>query len=313
MANTQAPTHASSKQPTTDKAVIRLGIIGMDSGHVPEFSKRINQLNATGKTTCQITRFFGEGPFAMDEDRVRQWRLEAVAAGVKPAADMDELLDESDGVLVLSVAGKQHLKHAKPAIERGLPVYIDKPLTANGAEAKEILALVNKHQARCYSASSLRFADEVKAIPYEHTGQLVAIDAFGPGNRHDSNPGVFYYGVHTIEMVDAIWGPGVAAVAARWTEDRTVVTLHYKDGREASLRLEVKGTTPFGATVQGLKGAHQFTVKFDTVYDRLVQAMVGFFEGGTAPVMLEDIVENISVMQAANQSLESGGKVVDIS
>ena len=57
--------------------------------------------------------------------------------------------------------------------------------------------------------------------------------------------GLFYYGVHAIEMVDAIWGPGVKRVSALYLEDRDLLDLDYHDGRYARLRMERKGRYDF--------------------------------------------------------------------
>jgi len=40
--------------------------------------------------------------------------------------------------------------------------------------------------------------------------------------------------------------------------------------------------------------------------------MVRFFEGGAAPVVLRDIVENVAVMEAGNQSINQGGDWVEV-
>ena len=142
--------------------------------------------------------------------------------------------------------------------------------------------------------------------------RVVAVDADGPGELLPANPGVLHYGVHTIEMVDAVMGSGVVAVAAEHAEDRDVVRLRWADGRSATLRLERVGSYDFGATVHGTGGVAHFKVDFATVYDRLVAAMVGFFEDGEAPVPLERIVENVAVMEAANRSIERGGSWVEL-
>jgi virulence factor len=118
--------------------------------------------------------------------------------------------------------------------------------------------------------------------------------------------------VHTIEMVDAIWGTGVRRVSAIHLADRDLVDLDYHDGRYARLRLERKGSYDFGATVHGDKQVRQFRVDFAPVYLRLVQGMAGFFEGQPAPAPLRDIVENIAVMEAGNQSMKQDGAWVNI-
>ena len=288
--------------------VIRLGVLGADSSHLPEFSRRISELNASGGTPCKVTACFTDGKHDWpNADDVAAWRKTSEDLGVSFVDSVDALLDGVDGAMVLAVSGDRHLEFARPALERGLPTYVDKPLACTLKEAIEIRDLAKRHGARCYSASSLRFATELEQIPRDALGEIVAIDAFGPGELNDGAPGLLHYGVHAIEMVDAIWGPGVKRVSAIAMEDRHLVDMDYHDGRYARIRLDRKAAYEFGATVHGTKGVHQFRVDFGPVYDRLVRGMTGFFEGKAAPASLDDIVENVAVMTAGNASASADG------
>ena len=289
---------------------MRIGTIGVDSSHLPEFTKRIKALHDEGKTPCKVTHVFDPG--GHDLPKAPLWLEEATQMGVAQVGSIDELLTSIDGVMVLSVNGNKHLAQSLPSLQRGLPTYIDKPLTCSLAEAKQLLAAARKSNARCYSASSLRFAPEVTEMDKASLGSLHAIDAFGPGSLHQLMEGLFYYGVHTIEMVDAMWGPGVKRVSAIHLPDRDLLDLDYHDGRYARLRMERKGSYDFGATVHGDKKAHQFKVDFTPVYMRLIQGMVRFFEGGDAPAPLRDIVENVAVMEAGNLSMKHSGEWIEI-
>ena len=293
---------------------MKIGAIGVDSSHLPEFTRRINEMHAKGQTPCQVTRFWTDGKHDWpNPDDVDGWITSATELGASPAESMDQLLDEVDGVMVLAVAGTRHFELARPALERGLPTYVDKPLTCDLDQAKALLKLARDKNARCYSASSLRFATELEQIPRDALGEIVAIDAYGPGELNDGAPGLLHYGVHTIEMIDAIWGPGVKRVSAIETDDRHLVDLEYRDGRYARLRLERVGAYDFGATLSGKQATHSFKVDFGPVYTRLVQGMTGFFEGKAAPAELRDIVENVAVMLAGNASIEHDGAWVDVS
>lgn len=303
------PHTVSSDVPTR---VQQLGVIGIDSSHLAEFSRRINRLHRAGKARVQVTQCWTDGAHNMPADQVEQWRKQAEADGVIPADGLEQMLDAIDGVMVLSVSGYKHLREAMPALERGLPTYIDKPLTCDLASARKLLDTARANHARCYSASSLRFADETHQIDRKSLGDLVCIDAYGPGELSDALPGLFFYGVHTIEMIDAIWGPGVQRVSAVHHGDRDLVDLAYHDGRVAHLRLERRGAYEFGATVHGTDAVCSFQVNFANIYDRLIDGMIRFFEGGEAPTQLEAIVENIAVMEAGNASMEQGGRWVEV-
>jgi predicted dehydrogenase len=309
MPTTQGDAPADSSPSTRP---LRLAAVGVDSSHLPEFTRRIAALHDAGDTACRVTAMWSAPQADMPEDQVAGWVADAEAMGVQSHASMDAMLDEVDGVMVLAVAGHRHLEFAEPALRRGLPTYIDKPLANSIDDARRIAQLAAEHDAPCYSASSLRFAREIGELDHAAVGDLVAIDAYGPGELHDLMPGVLFYGVHTIEMVDAIWGPGVRRVSAEHHEDRDLIRLVYDDDRIASLRLERRGSYDFGATVHGADGVACFNVDFATVYDRLVAAMVRFFERHEPPVTLDRIVENVAVMNAANASIERSGAWVDL-
>lgn len=293
---------------------MRIGAIGIDSSHLPEFTRRIKEMNDAGKTACRVTSFWSDGKHDWpNEQDLETWRTDTVAMGVEPADSLEDLLENVDGVMVLAVNGNRHCELAMPSLERGMPTYIDKPLTCDLAQAKRILEASRKSGAPCYSASSLRFITEIPSLDRDALGELKAIDAYGPGELHDLMPGVLHYGVHTIEMVDAIWGPGVERVSAIETPDRHLVDMSYRDGRYARLRLERSGAYDFGATIHGTKGVTQFRVDFAPVYTRLVEGMTRFFEHGQPPVELRDIVENVATMLAANDSIAADGAWIDVS
>jgi len=304
------PTTRPSPPPAGGAKVKQLGVIGVDSSHLPEFARRINTLHREGRAAVQVTQCWTDGRHDMPESDVEQWLMRARAEGVERAEDLDAMLEAVDGVLVLGVNGHKHLEQATPALERGLPTYIDKPLTCDLGQARQILERARKTDAPCYSASSLRFAPEVEAVraAADRLGELATIDAFGPGELNESMRGLFFYGVHTIEMVDAIWGPGVERVRAVGTEDRAVVEPAHPDGRFPRLRTERRGAYAFGATVHGTRAVEPFVVDFAPVYDRLIAGMVRFFEGGDPPAPLRDIVENIAVIEAAHRSMERDGQ-----
>lgn len=307
-----ATLEAPAAAPGTRAATKQLGVVGIDSSHFPEFTKRIHALHAEGQAACRVARYWTDGRHRMPASEVEKWRGASEAEGVRAAASHAEMLDEVDGVLVLAVDGGRHLELAAPSLERGLPTYVDKPLTCDLASARALLELSRKHGAPCYSASSLRFAVEVETLDRDALGEMVAVDATGPGELNDAMPRLFFYGVHTVELVDAIWGPGVKRVRATAGDARDRMELEYRDGRYAHLRLERRGSYSFAATVHGTKALRSFEVDFAPVYSRLVRGMTRFFGGGAAPVALRDIVENIATLEAGQRSLAKGGAWVDV-
>lgn len=53
--------------------------------------------------------------------------------------------------------GSDHLKLAKPFLEKGIPTFIDKPFSSNLKDAKEIVRLAERHKAPIFNASILSY------------------------------------------------------------------------------------------------------------------------------------------------------------
>src|SRR3954469_972865 len=107
--------------------LFRLGAVGVDSLHLPEFTKRIAAMHDAGQTRCRVTHVFDPGRHDLPD--APKWLATTVNDfGVQQTGSMDALRDAVDGVMLLSVNGHRHLAQALPSLARGLPTYVDKPL-----------------------------------------------------------------------------------------------------------------------------------------------------------------------------------------
>jgi len=307
---------------------MKIGAIGIDSGHLEAFTKLVNARNKAGSTKCRVTHFYSDGTNDWvqkknDKDRlghVAKWQAGAIEHGAVQAATLKEMLKACDGFMVLNVSGKRHMKFALECLKTGKPTYIDKPLTCSLADAKKIMAASKKYKAPCYSASSLRFISAFDQLDLPALGKLVAIDAYGPGELLKADPDLWHYGCHAIEMVDSAFsrsgqGAGVKRVSAVNMGDRHLLDMEYRDGRYVRIRLERKASWEFGMTLHGEKGAAFIRETFKDgagIYDRLISGMVSFFEGKASPVPLRDIVETVAVMEMGNQSIKKKGAWVAV-
>lgn len=291
--------------------IMRLGAIGVDNSHVVAFTQRINELNDAGQTRCRMVALWHDDKPDTAPERAQKQLEQAAKLGAKPVDTLEHMLDQVDGVVLVQVNGNKHYDLARPVLEHSLPLFIDKPLTCDLPQARKLLEETHRGNARIYSSSSLRWVPEIASLDHAALGKLVAIDAFGPSGHNPTMEGIYFYGVHVVEMIDQIWGPGVKRVSAVAMPERELFDLDYQDGRYARARLDRKAKYVFGATVHGEKDVKQFVVSGD-LYKPMVQGMVKFFEGGEPPVKLRDIVENIAVMSAANASIKKDGAWVNV-
>ena len=88
-------------------------------------------------------------------------------------------------------------------------VFIDKPLTASYADARAIAKLSRESGVPFFSASSLRFDDDLQALSNrDQHGGLNGAFTFGPENLEPHHPDLFWYGIHAVEMHYTLLGPG---------------------------------------------------------------------------------------------------------
>ena len=94
-------------------------------------------------------------------DLVKGYTEKLQGMGLEIVDSIEELLPKVDAVLLESLDGRPHLQQARPVIEAGKPIFIDKPLAASLADAVEIFRLAKEHGVPCFSSSlaALQFRD----------------------------------------------------------------------------------------------------------------------------------------------------------
>jgi len=109
--------------------------------------------------------------------------------------NMEDMIGEIDAVLLARDDAENHFKLAKPFIDAGLPIFIDKPLALSVEEAEKILEL-QKYENQVFSCSSIRFADELDLSVSEkdQLGKILHVEAAVP-KQWDT------YAIHIIEPV----------------------------------------------------------------------------------------------------------------
>ena len=93
------------------------------------------------------------------------------------------MLKDVDVVFLEEVDGRPHLEWARPVIEAGKPLFIDKPLAGSLADCIEIFRLAKEKNVPCFSSSSLRFGAELPGGPQRQFRRSARSRAARPGAR----------------------------------------------------------------------------------------------------------------------------------
>jgi hypothetical protein len=81
-----------------------------------------------------------------------------------PYRDFEKLIKDSDGLHIEHADYRRVLEFARPALEAGKPVFINRPFTATIADAEEGIRLARAYNAPLMSASTAEFQPEITEI-----------------------------------------------------------------------------------------------------------------------------------------------------
>jgi len=205
--------------------VLRLGLIGTDGG-------------AEGGHALQVCKLFNhdqicDGRFVgvYGEDRDETLGLASVGGIDFVAEDPLDLLDRVDAVFVMFRDGCKHLPYAMPFLERGIPVFVDKPFTITVEDAETMIALAKKSGSILCGGSTLKYMKTVQKAKQtvQSATKIFSGQINYPCNDWNSpHRGIHFHSAHPIETMIEIFGSDILAVNATLAGERVVVIASYE-------------------------------------------------------------------------------------
>jgi hypothetical protein len=294
---------------------LKLGIIGLDTSHVLVFSDMFN--NGALKGAKVVAAWPGGSPDLKSSiDRVPSYTKEINEKfGVLILDSIEAVVAASDGILLHSLDGRTHRPQFERIAPSGKPVFIDKPFAVTTADAKAIFATAAKHKVRMFSASSLRFTEAIARVIAENgRGSVTGADFCGPAAHEPTNPGLFWYGIHAVEMLYTAMGRGCRSVRCVSTPDHDLVTGVWADGRIGTMRGNRTNNNDFCGLIHFVDKTANINVQAEPkgYYTSLGEAILALMRGGPVPIDPEETIEMVRFMEAANTSAANGGRKVNL-
>jgi predicted dehydrogenase len=298
----------------TDQTPLRIGIIGMDTSHVPAFTKLFNDAEATGDLAgFRVVAGFPDGSDTpMSRDRIEGFTRQARELGVVIVDSLGALIHQADRFMILSVDGCIHRRQAEALFATGKPVFIDKPVGGTLTDCISIYETAAALGVPCFSASSTRFGPRLAdSLSRAESGRVLGATSWGPLSYQAGQPELFFYGIHGIEALFTAMGSGCQTVTRIKTPIHDTVTGVWEGGRVGVYRGILAGHKGYGLTVYGEKAV--FDLVEEPSYEALCRQMGRFFKTGKAPVSPRETLEIYAFMEAADESLRMGGAPVELS
>lgn len=295
------------------KSELRVGLIGLDTSHVEGFANYIQNYNeANGSSQIKISTAYpgGSNDFQLSYIRVEQYtELLKEKFHVEIVDSIEYVAQNSDAILITSVDGRVHLEQFEQVAPFKKPVFIDKPFTVDLYSAKKIFELANQYDTPVTGCSPLRYDQSLDtALKDESQGLIKGADCFGPMELQPTQPGLFWYGIHSVEMLYRILGTGCEKVYATKTKDHELVVGEWKDGRIGTVRGNRTGNKDFGSTIHRELGTQYTNSKLSDKSFHYYQneKVINFFKSGETEVEADETLEIIRFIEAANDSRASG-------
>jgi len=218
-----------------------------------------------------------------------------------------EVMGHVDAVIIPTDKGEEHLERARPFIDAGIPVFIDKPLTIVDDHLRRFI-----HWQRggkpILSTSCMRYAKEFEIARKKQMmiGEPRLITMTTPKSWER-------YGIHALEGVYPFLEPGgFLDVLNSGSESSNIVHIRHESGVEILLAAIHDIYAAFGClNIYGTEGV--LTKKFeDTFFAFKAQlvAFVDYLKTGNLPFPFEETVELMRIVIAAIKSRDEGGRRV---
>lgn len=218
----------------------------------------------------------------------------------------EDAIGQVDAVIVSRDLAGEHAARCRPFVEAGLPVFVDKPLVDTTTDLALFEAWVREGKA-IMSSSCMRYAKEF--APYrQSTRNLGAIQYASVTTMKSWER----YGIHAMEAVYPILGPGFVSARNTGTRERNVV--HFKHRSGADL-IVVASEAMYGAfgllTLCGTK-SHAVAKFADTFHSFKSQLLdfIRFVETGVRPFPFAETAELMRMNIAALRSREEQGREI---
>lgn len=300
--------------------MVNLSVIGLETTHGYIYPAMINGYDPVAMQANALDIVSGIFPTGgapsvegarivscYDPDPERASQVAEACLIDRVCSDISEAYEGVDGVIIVAGDAASHRQLATPALNAGLPTFVDKPFTATVEDAVALIELSDRKQAALFCSSAIRFADQTVALRERLSatvGAPLAAHVIGTGDYAS-------YAVHSLEFLLSVWGGGVSALHSLGECGFDTVKLDFADGRRAVWQVCKPIDWRFHLSIYGPNGMDEASVVFAdryALFRNTAAQIVQFMVTGESPVPLADTLEIVALLAAAEQH-RGGGPV----
>ena len=216
----------------------------------------------------------------------------------------EAMLGQVDAVVIATDAGAEHVTMARPLVEADMPLFIDKPLCDSRKDLQVFSRWVKGGRA-ILSSSNRRYAREILEAKNK-------LSALGPLRFLSMTMVKKWetYGIHALESVYTLLGPGFLSLRNTGSSERNIVHLQHRKG--VDVVIACGADLHLGAIrILGVKG--ELLVACRDVFGNFkaqLQSFICYLQTGRRPDPVRETEELITMLIAGSASRANGGREI---
>ena len=276
----------------------RVAILGCENSHANNFLKAV--LVDKIVTDVEFVGVYSNEPEAAAKLGAQ--------FGIPVADSYDAFVGKVDGIIITARHGDNHYKYAKPYMECGIPMFIDKPITCTEEDAKAFMEELKAHNVPVTGGSVCVLVDYVQelkqAVANKTYGEVFGGYLRAPVIMGSPYGGFFFYSQHLAQVMTEIFGCYPNSVRAYQSGTCVHCVVRY-DEYDVNLTY-TGGSSVYYASISCANAVVGSEYGFDGCFEKEFMEFYHLLKGKPQKQTYEDFFAPIYVLNAIYRSMESG-------
>ena len=244
--------------------MIKIGVVSIDVSHPKAFATYL-------EANCMGMKYEYVAKESFRDDAQADWFVNRFGLKGK-VENISDMVDDVDIGFIQSCNWEKHFEQAMPFIEKGKPVFVDKPIVGSMKDIEKYRELV-ANGARIYGSSAIRYCNELQnflKIDVEERGEVVSI--YGSCGVDEFN-----YAIHVMEgfsalaQSKAVSGRYIGESLGRDGVKAETFSVNFENGVTGVYQIINGNWYPFTFTVMTTKNTYTFGVDIGELYGSLLR------------------------------------------
>ena len=228
--------------------------------------------------------------------------------GVPVMENYDDFVGQLDGVIINARHGGDHYRFAKPYLNDGIPIYIDKPITVSEEDARDFYRDIVTRGIPVCGGSTLKHATVVKElkamVKSGEKGEPLGGYCRAPINLKNPYGDFYFYSQHLVQIITEIFGCYPKAVRTCQNGNQITIVVRYDNFDVTGLYSDISGVYYANASFKESVEGGTITEFGETKAEFM--EYYALLKGEPQHQSCDDLFAPVFILNAIDRSLQSG-------